>query len=88
MTDALLDIADARIQIDVLDERLRDEQVIWVAKGGKKAFALVDAELMERLLETLDVLEDDETMRMIAASEEDVRSGRIVDHAKVKAELG
>ncbi len=84
---ATLDISEARKQFSKLDERLKAEQLIWVTRHNKKAFAVVDLELMEAVLETMEILQDPKALRMLQESLADVQAGRLHDHEDVEREL-
>ena len=87
MSDITIDISEARSQISRIDERLKREHVIRVTRHKKDAFAFVDVEYLEALQETVEVLSDPESMKLLAASIEDIRHGRVHDHEDVKREL-
>jgi prevent-host-death family protein len=87
MGTATLDISEARNQLSRLQERLKEERVIWITRHNKKAFAVVDMEVMEALLETLDILDDPEALKMFHESLEDIRAGRLHDHEDIKKEM-
>lgn len=87
MIGATLDISEARRKLTTLDRRLRRQRVIWVTRHRDRAFAVVDREYLEAVMETLEVLSDPEAMRMLAESIEDVRAGRVHDHEELKREL-
>lgn len=82
-----LDISEARKQFTRLDERLRKECVIWITRRNQKAFAVVDTEVLETMLETIEILSDPEACTLLQQSLEDVRAGRVHDHEDVKREL-
>ena len=44
--------------------------------------------LLEELMETLEVVGDEELMESIKASEEDIREGRLIDFKELLKELG
>lgn len=87
MTSATLDISEARKQLSSLDRRLRRDRLIWITRRNKKAFAIVDMELMEAVLETLEILRDPDALRMLGESLKDIRAGRLHDHKDVKKEM-
>jgi PHD/YefM family antitoxin component YafN of YafNO toxin-antitoxin module len=87
MSDMTLDISEARKLFTTLDERLREDPVIWITRRNKRAFAVVDTELLETLLETIEILSDPEASRMLQQSLQDIRAGRLHDHEAVKREL-
>ena len=87
MTTGTLDITEARRQFNKLGERLRDEQVIYITRHNKQAFAVVDIEFLSSILETIEILSDPESHRMFMESLEDIKMGRLHDHEDVKREL-
>jgi PHD/YefM family antitoxin component YafN of YafNO toxin-antitoxin module len=87
MTTSTLDISEARKKLTQMDERLRRDRVIWVTRHNKRAFAMVDTELLEAVLETLEILSDPEACKMFQESLQDIRAGRLHDHEDVKSEL-
>jgi len=82
-----LDISEARKLFSKLDKRLKEEQLIWVTRHNKKAFAVVDMELMEAVLETLEILKDPNALRMLQESLADIRAGRLYDHEDIEREM-
>lgn len=87
MNPGTLDISEARKEFSRLDERLREEHVIWITRHNKKAFAVVDIGLLEALMETVEILNDPEALKMLQASLDDIRAGRVYDHDDIKSEL-
>ena len=87
MGNLTLDITEARKQFSKLDERLRDDPIIWITRHSKKAFAVVDLELMEAVLETFEIMKDPTWAQMLADSVEDIRAGRTHDHEDVRKEF-
>ncbi len=88
MPGKTLDISEARKQLNSIDERLKDEHVIFIARHNKKAFAVVDLEYLSAVMETIEILSDPEAMRMLEESIQDIRAGRLHDHDDVEKELG
>lgn len=84
---AMLDISEARKQFSQLDKRLGEERLIWVTKHNKKAFALVDMEYMEAVLETLEILRDPDALKTLQDSLADIRAGRLHPHEDIEREL-
>ena len=87
MTIATLDISEARREISRLEKRLTNERVIWITRHNKKAFAVVNPEVLEAVLETLEIVSEPETLGMLQKSLEDIRAGRLHDHDKVRKEM-
>ena len=52
-----------------------------------RALLLRVSNLLEELIETLEVLEDEETMKSIKKAEEDVKAGRVRDYDEFLKEL-
>ncbi|MCD6538635.1 hypothetical protein J7L18_08530 [Candidatus Bathyarchaeota archaeon] len=52
-----------------------------------RALLLKVSNLLEELIETLEVLEDEETMKSIKKAEEDVKAGRVRDYDEFLKEL-
>ena len=52
-----------------------------------RALLLRVSNLLEELIETLEVLEDEETMKSIKKAEEDVKAGRVRDYDEFIREL-
>ena len=87
MTTTTLDISEARKKLTKMDEWLRTDRVIWVTRHNKKAFAIVDTELLETVLETIEILSEPDALKMLQESLSDIRAGRLHDHEDVKSEL-
>lgn len=87
MKEATLDISEARIQFNRLDERLRDEHVVYVTRHNKKMFAVVDLEYLSAALETIEVMSDPELCKQIIDSPEDIKHNRLHDQDDVRKKL-
>jgi len=87
MGTSTLDISEARKQFSRLDERLREDRVIWITRHNKKAFAVVDTETLQTVLETIEILSDPEGLKMFQEGLRDIRAGRLYDHEDVKSEI-
>lgn len=87
MSTVTLDITEARKQFTKLDERLRKDRVIWVMRRNKRAFAVVDTDLLQTVLETIEILSDPDACDMLQRGLQDLRAGRLLDHDDVKREL-
>lgn len=85
MNTATLDITEARNQLASLANRLKEDQIIWITRHGKKAFAVVSPELMEATLETLEI--DPNALKLLQQSLDDIRAGRVIDHKEVGRKL-
>jgi antitoxin YefM len=87
METSTLDISEARKQFTQLDKRLREDRVIWITRHNKKAFAVVDTDLLQTVLETIEILSDPDALRMLQEGLRDIQAGRLHDHEDVKSEL-
>ena len=87
MGTSTLDISEARKQFSQLDKRLREDRVIWITRHNKKAFAVVDTDLLQTVLETIEILSDPDAFIMFQEGLRDIRAGRLHDHEDVKSEL-
>lgn len=84
-----LNITEARKALNTLPEELtRTRETVAVTRRGKPVLAILDWELFEGLLETMEILADPELMAQIREAEKDVREGRTIPWEDVKAELG
>lgn len=84
---ATLDISEARKQLNTLDERLKADRVICVTRHSKKAFAVIDLDYLSALMDTIEILADKDAMDMLSSSIDDVKAGRVHDHADVEKEF-
>ena len=88
MTSASLDISDARKQFNRLDEILTSgARIIKITRHGKEAFAVIDLDYLQTVIETIEIFHDPEALKMLVTSLEDIRLGRLHDHEDVKREL-
>ena len=82
-----MDITEARRQFNSMDARLSEEPIIYVTRHGKMAFAVVDAECIAAMLETIEIMSDPEAYAAFQRSLDDIRAGRLHDHDDVMEEL-
>jgi prevent-host-death family protein len=87
MSTHTLDISEARKQFNKLDDLLRDDHVIKITRHGKGAFAVVDIDYLQTMIETIDILSDPDTSKALQEGLEDIKKGRLHDHDDVKREL-
>jgi len=85
---ATLDISEARKKFNTIDEDLKTKPVIRITRHNKQAFAIVDIEYLDTIMETMEVLSDPHAMRMLQASIEEIRRGDLIDHEEVEKDLG
>jgi prevent-host-death family protein len=83
-----LDISEARKRFNTLDRELKDRPVIYVTRHNRGAFAVVDIEYLETVMETMEVLGDPEAMQMLNESLQAIERGELIDQDDVEKELG
>lgn len=83
-----MDISEARKKFNTIDEDLKTKPVIRITRHNKQAFAIVDIEYLDTIMETMEVLSDPHAMRMLQASIEEIRRGDLIDHEEVEKDLG
>ena len=59
-----------------------EKHVVLRTEGGPEVVAM-SLEEYESLMETIDVLSDDQLMQALKESEEDIRAGRLLTHEQV-----
>jgi PHD/YefM family antitoxin component YafN of YafNO toxin-antitoxin module len=69
-----LDISEARKQFNSLDSRLGIKPVIFITRHNKTAFAVVNAEYLAAMLETLEIMSDPESYAMFQRSLREIRA--------------
>jgi antitoxin YefM len=73
---------------DLVDEVERRHEHVVITRNGRPAAVVVSADEYEQLEETLEILDDEETLAALRESEEDVRAGRVFTLEAVRRELG
>ena len=72
----------------LLDELEQFHEHVVITRNGKPAAVLLSPLEYESLQETLEILDDEETLGALRESEEDVREGRLLTLDEVRRELG
>lgn len=81
-------LSEAKAQLARLMKELeRLGEPIVITRSGHPAGVLLPVEEYEGLLETLEVLADDELSSALRAGLEDVAAGRVIEHDEVWREL-
>ena len=83
-----LDISVARNRFNTLDRDLEEQPVIFITRHGKDAFAVVNIEYLQTVLETMDVLSDPEATALLDESIRAIQEGQLIDQEDVEEELG
>jgi PHD/YefM family antitoxin component YafN of YafNO toxin-antitoxin module len=84
-----LNITEARKALNTLPEELaQTHATVAVTRRGKPVLAILDWDLFEGMLETMEILGDPELMAQIREAEKDLREGRTIPLEEVARELG
>jgi prevent-host-death family protein len=87
--DTILSITDARKDLPKLVDRVSKlTQTVLITVQGKVKAALISAEELENMQDTIDLLSDKKAMASIRQGIKDVEEGRTVSWETVKKELG
>jgi len=96
MSDRTLSISEAQREITRLPDQFEDEpEAVTVTRYGKPVMAILPfktyktlLETIDSLLETIEILQDDELMATFRQSVKELQNGELVDWENVKRELG
>lgn len=89
MPDNIYSISEIREQITRLPEYFEQEpEAVTVTRHGKPIMAILPWELYESIMETLEVLGDEELMAAIREGIKDIEEGRTKPLDEVLKELG
>jgi prevent-host-death family protein len=85
----IVPFTEARARLTELldDVEVRHEHVV-ITRKGRPAAVVVSPDEWDAIEETLEVLQDEETLAVLRESEEDVRAGRLFTLDEVRRELG
>ena len=90
MTDTMT-ITRARAELMGIPRRLaraKADRTIAITRNGKPVLAVLPWEFYEGLVETLEILGDEEQLKSLRRGIEDVRRGRSSSHEDAKERLG
>jgi prevent-host-death family protein len=74
--------------LELLDEVERDPSaVVQVTRRNEPIAALLSADRLDALLETLEILSDEAAMRQLARSRREMKAGKLIPVEKVLREL-
>lgn len=73
---------------ELLDEVNERHEHVVITRNGRPAGVVLSSDEYEALAETLEVLDDDETLEALRESEADVRAGRLHSLDETRRELG
>ena len=85
----IVPFSEARASLsELLDEVAARHEHVVITRKGRPAAIVVSPEEWEAVEETLDVLQDEETLAALRESAEDVKAGRLFSLDEVRRELG
>jgi len=80
---------DARRELTKLPEKLgANPATVAVTRRGKPVLAIMTWEDYQAILETLEILSDDETVERLRRSIKEVKEGKLITWQQAKARLG
>jgi antitoxin YefM len=80
---------EARTRLsELFDEVEQQHEHVIVTRNGRPTAVVVSADEYEALEETLEILNDEETLTALRESEADVQAGRVFELGAVRRELG
>lgn len=85
----IVPFTEARARLtELLDEvEARHEHVI-ITRNGRPAAVVLSTEEYDAVEETLEILQDEDTLEALRESERDVEAGRVLSLDEVRRELG
>lgn len=85
----IVPFSEARAHLtDLVDQVEGKHEHVVITRNGRPAVVLLSTDEYEAIQETLEILQDDETMEALRRSDEDVAAGRLYGWDEVKRELG
>ena len=85
----MMPIAQARRQLTLLPTRLsRAHEVVTVTRRGRPVLAILPWEEYEALVETLEILSDEDAMTSLRQSLKEVKQGKLIPWELAKRKLG
>ncbi|MBI2894072.1 MAG: type II toxin-antitoxin system Phd/YefM family antitoxin [Deltaproteobacteria bacterium] len=83
-------LTEARTRLlRLADEIEKDpDTIVRVTKRGRRVLALVSARRLDALLETIEVLGDERTLRRLRRARADVAAGKAIPWEEAKSRLG
>ena len=82
-------ITEARDKITSLPERLKGHSdAVTVTRRGRPVLAIMPWDFYESIVETLEILSDKESMKLLRQGIKEMKQGKGVSWEKAKKELG
>lgn len=83
-----LPMTEAREELTALPEQLsRTHETVTVTRRGKPVLAILSWEEYEALIETLEVMADEQLMASVRQGIRDIKQGRLISWEDVKRKL-
>jgi PHD/YefM family antitoxin component YafN of YafNO toxin-antitoxin module len=87
-TTHTMKFTEARKQFSTLHEQLgKGNSAIIVEKHGQRLLAIVDPEYLDAMMETMEIMADPNTYKMLLESLDDIKHGRVHSHEDVQREI-
>jgi PHD/YefM family antitoxin component YafN of YafNO toxin-antitoxin module len=84
-----MSISEARKALTTLSDRMSpDSPAIAITRRGKPVLAVINWDLYEAIVETLEIVADPEAMDALRRSIAEVAEGRAIPESEVAGELG
>jgi PHD/YefM family antitoxin component YafN of YafNO toxin-antitoxin module len=83
-----MSITETRNQILNLPGELGETGMVKITKRGKHVLTIVSADLYETIMETLEIMDDDEAMAALRKSVRQFKEGKTQTLREVRQELG
>jgi antitoxin YefM len=80
---------EARARLtELLDEVEAQHEHLVITRNGRPSVVILSTDEYEALAETLEILQDEDTLEALRESERDVQAGRLSSLDEVRRELG
>ena len=84
-----LPITEARDELTMLPDKLHEtHETVTVTRRGKPVLAILPWEEYEALVETLEILSDEDLMISLRQSLKEVKQGKVIPWERAKRKLG
>lgn len=85
----IVPFTEARARLtELLDEVEAQHEHVVITRNGRPSAVVLSTDEYDRLEETLEILQDDDTLDALRESERDVQAGRLSSLDEVRRELG
>jgi prevent-host-death family protein len=85
----MIPFTEARARLsELVDEVESRHEHVVITRNGRPAAVVISLAEYEALAETLEILQDEELLRALRESDDDVKAGRVSTLDEVRRELG